>query len=313
MALRSTDRQQLDSAEKRLARRRQQLPRAAPALGRGRMPIIESECSGADCAERVEHLGSVDPPLCEGCETARLVHLETERRERQVALEADRVARIRDNLPEHLAAAGAPVRYRQLTRAAWEAAYKPWTDQTMQSIEGETLRFTEICEHWVQQARPLQDWLLVLFGKHGRRKTGLGTAVLGEALCAGKRGLWVDAEAWVDALEWGLREPSRPARGWRPTADVYRHAAFADYLLLDDLGAVRAGRTGARASQDWWKERLALLLREREAWARPTVVTSNMERLDELAHINHSLPSRLSVRLAFKIAGRDYRRKETER
>ena len=42
-------------------------------------------------------------------------------------------------------------------------------------------------------------------------------------------------------------------------------------------------------------------------WLLPTILTSNMEKLAALESINHSLPSRLSVPLAFKVGGGDFR------
>lgn len=304
----------IDAAQARLEAKRRRLPqRPTPPTLEERMRPIEAECPSEGCENRVHHLPRHEPRICEDCEQAEA--LERYRRAQEERAEAARqaLAARADNVEQWLGTFGAPTRYRTFTRASWEGAYKPWGDSHVDSVHGQRWSLAEISEAWVEQADPLTYWLLVLYGKHGRRKTGFGTAVLGEAIAAGDDCLWLDAESFVDSLEWGIREPSRHDPNWRPWADVFKQAELAPRLLVDDLGAVRAGRTGARDAQDWWKERLTLLLRQREAWARPTIVTSNMEDLDELAYINHSLPSRLTVRLAFKIAGHDHRRIGKER
>ena len=97
-----------------------------------------------------------------------------------------------------------------------------------------------------------------------------------------------------------------PEPGWRPWASVFKEAQLARCLFLDDLGSVRGARDASK--QGWWKERLAGLLRKREAECSPTIITSNAETIDEMKTINHSLPSRFaSTRLVFRLAGDDYR------
>lgn len=281
-------------------------PSAPSLLRSSRFEMTESDCPEG-CGNTVTHPKRFPARRCDECrereiEAHRLAVEEDEKRKQH-----KRLQQIRSDLPEFLSRAGVPDRYQRYTRQSWEAKYKPWTDSSINSIHEERFTLYQISSRWIAQENRPDDWLAVFFGKHGRRKTSLGTSLVGEALVNGLSCLWIDAESWIDALEYGMREPSWNDPDWFPTAEVFKRAANAERLLIDDLGAIRAGRTGRRDEQDWWKERLALLLRHRESWLLPTIVTSNMTSLGELAHINHSLPSRLTVPMAFKIAGKDQR------
>ena len=271
----------------------------------------ESECPGG-CGKMLQNLAtSRFVRRCDECQQLEFEAEEALRSATEAEELADRQRQRIDHIGEYMARAGAPRRYLAYTRETWEAKYPPWSKTTMTSIHGEKLSLEEISQIWLDQENPPDDWLLVIFGEVGMRKTSFGTAVLAKAVEAGEDCRWIDAERWVDDLEYGMRDPSRPNPGWRTTAEVFRDSSKAGRLMIDDLGAIRVARAGRRSEQDWWKERHALQLRERESQMWPTIVNSNMGNLDQLAAINYSLPSRLkAARLAFRVTGQDHRARE---
>lgn len=196
----------------------------------------------------------------------------------------------RDQLPALLAKAGCPPKYRSFTRASWEQTYGPWGKGPV----------TARLDGWTGETP--DSWLVLLYGLFGRRKTGLATALLGERIVAGKRAVWLDSAEWAEEMKAGFADGS--------SREVYERAAKAEVLLIDDLGSVLGAREGRRAEQTWWAEQCALLLRHRESWIKPTIVTANIGEVRELERIDASLVSRCDVKLAFKLTGPDYRTRE---
>lgn len=204
----------------------------------------------------------------------------------QTRLDAGRAERLR-TLPTLLRRAGCPPRYGAYTRASWEASFGAWPAGTV----------TAKLDGWTGEEPA--SWLVLFYGLYGRRKTSLATALLGERIVAGKKAQWWDAAEFGRQMQAGIRDES--------AQDLYAKLAGAEVLLLDDLGSVVGAREGRRAEQTWWCEQLALLLRHREAYIKPTIVTANVESIGELARIDQSLVFRMDVPLAFKLAGKNYR------
>jgi len=166
-----------------------------------------------------------------------------------------------DPLELQLERAGVPTRYRRFTRAAWEAAFGAWSASPLLSrLEG-----------WPRRGGDPDEWAVSLYGLYGRRKTSLGTAIFSEALLQERRGLWLDMNDWLDSLEAAMgTEDGAVARLFTSARDV-------DVLMIDDLAAVRRIRDGSRSNVGvWWREKVATLLRHREAWCKPTVFTCNL-------------------------------------
>jgi hypothetical protein len=205
----------------------------------------------------------------------------------------------RDELERAVSRAGIPTRYRRYTRESWEARYGPWS----------TSGLPEAFLSWPSQDP--EEWLVALYGRYGRRKTSLGTALFIQGLSRGLSGVWLDMNDWVDEMEAGIADGNSSA--------LFMEARNAQLLLIDDLGSIRGAR-GSRKLEDqgWWREKVAAVLRYREAWILPTAVTSNLTGPGEgipreatfphgLSVIDRSLVSRMDVRLAVEMTGRDFR------
>lgn len=126
-------------------------------------------------------------------------------------------------------------------------------------------------------ARRVRDWLagdpwdtgtnLVLMGKPGTGKTGLGIAALHVAHMAGRRVCAVNVVEWLDLM----RPTNDPARQ-ELAETTLRKAERATVLLLDDLGADKPS--------DWVRERVYAIVDHRHNRMLPTVVTTNLPRAD---------------------------------
>lgn len=199
--------------------------------------------------------------------------------------------------------AGCPKRYLALTRASWEERYKAWDKGILTTAHGdgrdeEQMTVAELLGHW-RDGDPTDNWLVFLYGAHGRGKTGLATSLLGEMI-KGRSIKWLDAEDWVDRMQAEFN-----GGNWMP---AYRQACDADVLLLDDVASVRGDRIEA-VGGNWGAERVALVLRDRERSLKHTIVTSNMMAPEDTGAINPSLVSRIqSCRLVVNLAGPDRRR-----
>ncbi|MCC5574533.1 ATP-binding protein [Microtetraspora sp. AC03309] len=104
---------------------------------------------------------------------------------------------------------------------------------------------------------------LILVGSVGRTKTWSAWEVLERAVANGYAG-WVDFATvadWQDATT--------------PPVDKDRLKAMrvADMLVLDDLGSARIN--------DWQRECMLSVIDERWQHARPTIITTNMQKLTE--------------------------------
>ncbi len=197
--------------------------------------------------------------------------------------------------------AGVPRQYLEFTREHWEANIGPWGQGLLRGLES-----------WPPRICSSADWLVAIYGKFGRGKTSLATALLGEALRKSRTAKWIDCNDWIDAMEAAMAEPGGQAREYLAVRDV-------PVLVLDDLGAIRGGRTAAKAeSRSWWREKVASLLRHREMQLMPTVITSNLVKpavgVAEhetwpagLALFDRSLISRCNVPLAIELGGPDRR------
>lgn len=179
-----------------------------------------------------------------------------------------------------LAAAGAPRKYANLTRATWEQRYGRWAAHPqLQSLLD-----------WPDRHR-VDSWLLLITSRHhGDRKTGLGTAVLGEALLAGLAGRWESQSGWLRDLKatW-----SRGNSGETEDA-VWRRAADAPILLFDDLGGIEGSR---RHPASWWCSQVTNLIHHRESHRLPTIITATLADWKEVRQIHESLLSRMDVSL----------------
>lgn len=210
---------------------------------------------------------------------------ESDHRADRAAAEAiEQAKKRRAQLPNLLEKSGVPTRYAQFTRESWEQKYFPW-EKPIKGFESVTPKLLTWSGHVGS------EWLVIFYGRYGQRKTSLATALFGERLVAGEKGLWLDAATWIHDMK---------ARfGKDDEEEVFERARAADLLLVDDLGSILGARSGAREQQSWWKEQFALLFRDREMWIKPTIVTANIMSISELGAIDHSLVSRMDVDLAF--------------
>lgn len=247
------------------------------------------------CKEERHHpLGGLQ--ICDDCAEMQSVEEENARAERASAELIEQMRKRREQLPRLLEKAGVPTRYANFTRDSWEAKYFPWARPIagFQEVTPKLLKWT---------GHTASEWLVIFYGRYGQRKTSLATALFGERLVAGEKGLWIDAATWIHDMK---------ARfGKDDEEEVFERARNADLLLVDDLGAILGARSGARESQSWWKEQFALLFRDREMWVKPTITTANIMSISELGAIDHSLVSRMDVDLAFLFDSEKNFRSET--
>lgn len=198
------------------------------------------------------------------------------------------------SLFQRLRRAGTPSSYAHLTRRSWEEAWGPWSEHEV---------YREIVGWPPASPMPrdrLDDWLILLYGRYGHRKTGLATSILGEAIERGFDDVrWEDMNTWLRMLRWNNFE-RYDVVWWR--------AAGAQVLVFDDVGSIKGARVGGRRNdQGWWKEEVSEILRYRHAEALPTVVTTN-GTIEDLGEIDRSLPSRMDVKMAWEMGGGvDYR------
>ena len=205
-----------------------------------------------------------------------------------------RAAELAPSVPtteERLAAAGAPRKYASFTRASWEGRFGPWSEHPqLRHLAG-----------WPGDGAA-DSWLVFVTSRgYGDRKTGLGTAVLGEALDRGLRGLWLTQSDWLRDLK----------ASWNGGRDVpaehvvWRRAAEADVLMFDELGGVEGLKHPERS---WWRVQVTQLLHYRDSHELPTIVTANLGDWREVRRIHESLVSRMDVALKIALpSGRDYR------
>ena len=214
---------------------------------------------------------------------------------------------------DRLAGSGAPSKYASLTRAAWERKYGDWEGHPMLrrlvgwphipsgGSRGGTTSVPSGGSRGIQ-ASTAGSWLVLITSPgYGHRKTGLGTAVLGEALDHGLGGMWLSQVQWLRDLKasWTGR------RDVDPEHVVWNRAVRAEVLMFDELGGVEALKQREKA---WWRVQVTQLLHERECRQLPTIVTANLSDWREVRRIHESLVSRMDVPLKVALpSGRDYR------
>ncbi len=235
------------------------------------------------CKEERHHpMGGLQ--ICDDCAEIQVAEESNMRLEREAEEQIQKLQRRREMLPQLLEKAGVPTRYANFTRASWEAKYFPWS-RPIKGFEEVTPKLVNWTGHSSSQ------WLVLMYGRYGQRKTSLATALFSERIVAGEKGLWIDAATWIHEM--------KAAFGKDNEEEIFEKAREADVLLVDDLGSILGARSGARESQSWWKEQFALLFRDREMWVKPTITTANIMSISELGSIDHSLVSRMDVDLAF--------------
>ena len=238
---------------------------------------------------------------CEACGDFERERVLREAREKERELEeverARRLDSVRSHLWKHLEDCGTPAGYSSFTRASWEKRFGSWEDH---DIFRNLIGWPNDCP---MRDESRHDWLILLYGKYGRRKTGLSTAIMGEALCMGRSCRFEDMNSWLRELR---------AHDFVNYESVWSRAANVDVLVFDDVGSIKGARIGGRRDSDWWKEEVSELLRFRHMHVKPTIVTSNGD-IDSLGEIDRSLPSRMNVRLAWKMGGENERQKEVLR
>lgn len=195
-----------------------------------------------------------------------------------------------DVVAERLREYGVPVRYRGFSRAAWESLYGTW----------ESAALLKPLVSWTGQG---EEWLVLIFGPgFGQRKTGLGTALFGEAVRRGLDGCWIDQSFWVRDLQANFRSENYDR--------VWRRPAAAAVTLIDDFGGVQ----GLQMQSGFWRREVVDLIRFRESNRLPTIVVANLTQWNEVGRVHQCLISRMDVPLKIRMEGtKDFRRDELRR
>ncbi len=220
----------------------------------------------AACGARDRRPVPPDDGMCHGC---RRKSLEASRHER--------LRRLRVDMPRHLRAAGVPDLLFGLDRAAWEKKYGAWdaSPNGPGRLAG-----------WPANA---PGAMLLIYGD-GDLATFLGTAVFGEAICAGLAGRWTDAADWLRRLRGTFRSDEPSERVWESHAD-------AEVSMLSGLGAASDGYGGLTA---WSRSQVAELIAYRRSRRRPTILTSRMRSWKEIRQLHSSLHG-LEIPLKLKV------------
>jgi chromosomal replication initiation ATPase DnaA len=131
-----------------------------------------------------------------------------------------------------------------------------------------------------------------VIGPVGSGKTHLATAILGEWLLAGGRGLWRESSTTVEEIKRGMRSGS----GDRLIDELKSGERL---LVLDDLLTEQG--------TDWTEFLLSHVLRYRQGRHLPTVITANVADLADLDAIEPRLSSRCGAGIVIGLTGADRR------
>ena len=183
-------------------------------------------------------------------------------------------------LAERLAAAGVWEQYLHCTRDTWRGAWPA----------------AELADFGIAHH------LCTILGRVGSGKTHLATAILGEWLERGGRGLWRETSA---ALE-EIKRAVSTGGGTGGTGGI----AGAD-RLIDDLKSARhllvLDDLLTQQATDWADFMVSHVLRYRQGRQRPTIVTANVTDLLELDRIEPRLSSRCGAGIVIGLDGDDRR------
>lgn len=248
-------------------------------------------CPGEDAEHRVPHIVAKvsGQPARDGISVLCGECRDKADRERKESEDAELLESRRRNPEPLLRAAGVPYEYLEMTRPRWEEKYGRWENHWQRELIG-----------WPESRRIRGGrQVVVLHGLYGRRKTGLGVAILGEAAARGLSCRWEDTALWLEDLKSG---------GFSNREQVWDRVKRPDVVQMDDFAAVLGGRVKSQKSDTSWAfEQMALLSRYRRMNGKPTIYTMNLKSISALSVIDPSLPSRFDVPLKFEMEGPDYR------
>jgi chromosomal replication initiation ATPase DnaA len=173
-------------------------------------------------------------------------------------------------LPQRLTAAGVWSDHLHCTRETWRGE---WPSDKLREF-GKKRHFCTV------------------FGPVGSGKTHLATAILGQWLLAGGRGLWRESSTTVEEIK-------RAMAGGKADRLIDELKSAERLLVLDDLLTEQG--------TDWTEFLLSHVLRYRQGRHLPTVITANVTDLVELDAIEPRLSSRCGSGIVIALTGADWR------
>ncbi|HVT60355.1 MAG TPA: hypothetical protein VHR45_18425 [Thermoanaerobaculia bacterium] len=178
-------------------------------------------------------------------------------------------------LAERLAAAGVWEEYLHCSRESWHGE---WPEAQLDGFG--------------RGPRPL----CTIFGAVGSGKTHLATAILGEWLRGGGRGLWQETSTALAEIKRAMAGGGGEGLGDRLVDRLKSHEHL---LVLDDLLSEQG--------TDWTESLLSHVLRYRQGRRLPTVITANVTDLVDLDRIEPRLSSRCGAGIVIGLEGGDWR------